>query len=166
MVKVCFARAVDALLSSQMQRLILIGLAIYVVLGGAGIVGIWWMRQNRMDSQWVPFPLHEQSSIEQLVDLQKRLAEQLTKPVVLAKVVADVGLQIKWGVASEQEVVNLLQSAVFVRQGEFKDPSITLTLSTMDEGVRGKYKEHVLLGKIAVSLGQQTRVILVVPESP
>jgi len=62
MVKVCFARAVDALLSSQMQRLILIGLAICVVLGGAGIVGIWWMRQNRMDSQWVPFPLHEQSS--------------------------------------------------------------------------------------------------------
>jgi hypothetical protein len=44
MVKVCFARAVDALLSSQMQRLILIGLAICVVLGGAGIVGIWWMR--------------------------------------------------------------------------------------------------------------------------
>lgn len=84
-----------------MQRLILIGLAICVVLGGAGIVGIWWMRQNRMDSQWVPFPLHEQSSIEQLVDLQKRLAEQLTKPVVLAKVVADVGLQSKWGVASE-----------------------------------------------------------------
>jgi primosomal protein N' len=36
----------------------------------------------------------------------------------------------------------------------------------MDEGVRGKYKEHVLLGKIAASLGQQTRVILVVPESP
>ena len=101
-----------------------------------------------------------------MVDLQKRLAEQLTKPVDLAKVVADVGLQSKWGVASEQVAVNLLQSAVFVRQGEFKDPSTTLSLSTMDVGVRGKCKEDVLLGKIALSLGQQTRVILVVPESP
>ena len=36
----------------------------------------------------------------------------------------------------------------------------------MDVGVRGKYKEDVLLGEIAVSLGKQTRVILGVPKSP
>ncbi len=162
----CLARARDALLSSQMQRLILIGLAVCVLLGVAGVGGIWWMRQNRADSQWVPFPLNEETSTEQRGELQKRLEEQLTKPEVMAKVVAEVGLQSKWGAASEQEAVNLLQSAVFVRQGEFRDPNTTLTYATMDVGVRGKYKEHALLGEIAVSLGKQTRVILGVPESP
>ena len=149
-----------------MQRLILIGLAVCVLLGIAGLGGIWWMRQNRADSQWVPFPLNDNTTSEQRAELQKRLEELLTKPEVMAKVVAQVDLQSKWSVASEQEAVNLLQSAVFVRQGEFRDPNTTLTYATMDVGVRGKYKEHALLGEIAVSLGKETRAILGVPEAP
>jgi hypothetical protein len=162
----CLARAGDELLSAQMQRLILIGLAVCVFLGVAGVGGIWWMRQNRADSQWVPFPLNEETSREQRVELQKRLEEQLTKPEVLAKVVAEVGLQSKWGAASEQEAVTRLQALIFVREGEFKDPNTTMTYATMDVGVKGKHKEHALLGEIAVSLGQQTRAILGVPETP
>lgn len=162
----CLARAGDALLSAQMQRLILIGLAVCVLLGVAGVGGIWWMRQNRADSQWVPFPLNEETSREQRGELQKRLQEQLTKPEVLAKVVTEVGLQSKWGVATEQDAVTRLQSLIFVREGEFKDPNTTMTYATMDVGVKGKQKEHALLGEIAVSLGKQTRTILGVPETP
>lgn len=162
----CLARAGDALLLRQMQRLILIGLAVCVLLGVAGVGGIWWMRQNRADSQWVPFPLNEETSREQRGELQKRLQDELSKPEILAKIVTEVGLQRKWGLPSEQDAMEQLKTSLFVREGEFKDPQTTMTYATMDVGVKGKYKEHALLGEIAVSLGKQTRIILGVPETP
>lgn len=146
-----------------MQRLILVGLTVCILLGAIGFAGLWYYRQNRPDSQWVPLPLNEETTKQDRMALQKSLSEALNKPEVIAKVAKDLQLASRWGVA-EAEATQRLKGMLFVREGEFKHPQTMMTFATMDVGVKGKRKERALLGEISERLGKETRAILGVPE--
>ncbi|MFM2296594.1 MAG: hypothetical protein RL117_301 [Verrucomicrobiota bacterium] len=138
-----------------MQRWILFGLvAGFLLVVGAG-AGLWVMRQNRPDQQWVPLPLNPNSSPQDRENLVKTMELTLQDPEVLAKVVQDFSLQQQWDLSSQEAAQELLKSRMFVRIGEFRHPMTQEQLITLDIGVKGVSKEQRLLGEIATALAKQ-----------
>ena len=164
--KLCLAGGVDAILSGSMQRWILLGLVAAVILGIAGAGGIWWMRQNRPESQWVPMPVSTDASSEERKDTIQGLERMLKQESVLLKIVKDLSLQSRLNCKSEQEAVDLLKNSLFVREGEFRNPTTQETFTTIDIGMSGKSKQRALLGEIAMRLAKETRSALGIPEAP
>lgn len=138
-----------------MQRWILLGLVVgllFVVGAGAGL---WIMRQNRPDQQWVPIPLNPQSSIEDREALVKSVQLVLQEDSVLLQVVKDLSLQQKWDVASPEAAQELLKTRMFVRLGEFRHPMTQEHYDTLDIGIHGVSSENQLLGAIASRLASE-----------
>ncbi len=117
-------------------------------------------RQNKPDSQWVPLPLRAEISSSELADFQKNIDESLHQPEVLSAVVKELALQQELGASSEAEAIKTLSTMMFVRTGEFQDPTTMVTYKSMNIGCEGKRKQRALLGKIAVRLGVETRKAL------
>lgn len=149
-----------------MQRWILLGLVAAVILAIAGGGGIWWMRQNRPDQQWVPMPVNAAATSEERKETIEDLERILKQESVLLKIVKELSLQSRWDCKSEQEAVDRLKSSMFVREGEFRNPMTQETFVSIDIGVKGKQKERDLLGEIAMRLAKETRSALGIPEAP
>ncbi len=164
--RLCLAGRVDAILSGSMQRWILLGLVAAVILAIAGGGGIWWMRQNRPDQQWVPMPVNAAATSEERKETIEDLERILKQESVLLKIVKELSLQSRWDCKSEQEAVDRLKSSMFVREGEFRNPMTQETFVSIDIGVKGKQKERDLLGEIAMRLAKETRSALGIPEAP
>ena len=128
-------------------------------------MGLYWMyRQNKPDSQWVPLPLKTEISSAELSSAQENINKAIRRPEVLSAVVQELSLQQEFGNATEADAVTALSSMMFVREGEFQDPTTMITYKSINIGCDGKRKQRVLLGKIAVRLGAEVRKALGIEE--
>lgn len=138
-----------------MQRWILLGLVAGLLLVVGAGAGLWIMRQNRPDQQWVPMPLNPQSSIEDREALVKSVQLMLQEDSFLLQVVKDLSLQQKWDVASPEAAQELLRTRMFVRLGEYRHPLTQERFDTLDIGIHGISKENQLLGEVASRLATE-----------
>lgn len=143
-----------------MQRSILLGLVSAMVLLVAAAGGYWWMKQNRADQQWVPMPLNPSSSQEDRTKLQQQILSHLGREVFLKKMVTDLSLSTRWSVTNEQQALEQLKASIFVRVGEVRHPMTQEIMPTIDMGVKGKRKDHALLGEIAMHMAKEAREYL------
>ena len=147
-----------------MQRWILPSFVVCILMGVLS-VGLYWMyRQNKPDSQWVPLPLKTEISSAELSSAQENINKAIRRPEVLSAVVQELSLQQEFGNATEADAVTALSSMMFVREGEFQDPTTMITYKSINIGCDGKRKQRVLLGKIAVRLGAEVRKALGIEE--
>jgi uncharacterized membrane protein len=140
-----------------MQRSIFLGLVASVVFLVVAAGAYWWMKQNRPDQQWVPMPLNPSSTQVDRQQLQQQIQNHLGKEELLRKLVAELSLASRWGVSSDQEALDRLKSSMFIRLGEIRHPMTQELMPSIDIGVKGKRKEHTLLGEIATRLAQEIR---------
>ena len=99
-------------------------------------------------------------------ELRKHLTDMLQSPAALSTMVKELGLQAKMGAATEEEAVAQLKSMMFIRIGEFKNPSTMMLFPTVDVGVEGKRKQQQLLSEIAVKMGENCRKKMGSPAEP
>ena len=71
--------------------------------------------------------------------------------------VKELDLQAKLGTATEEEAAAQVKFMMFIRIGEFKNPSTMMLIPTVDVGVEGKRKQQHLLSDIAVKMGESCR---------
>jgi hypothetical protein len=147
-----------------MQRWILIGTVVAVLFAGICGGGLWWMRQNRADQQWVPIPINPTTSAASRELMMGEIKGVLSHDHVLRRVVKDLSLQEKLGLGSEQEALDHLKGACFVREGEFTHPQTQEKIPTIDIGMNGKSKDRVVLGEVAVKLCNEARTLLGWPD--
>lgn len=113
---------------------------------------------SKPDKVWVPLALRTDLSMADQQKLADQINERLRSDVILRKVVADVGLQEKFGQPSEDAAVKELDRRLFVEVGsadtaEGLVPSINI-------GVRGIGHEHDVLGEAATRIIKDVWVMI------
>lgn len=151
------AVGVDAIISGSMQRWILLGLVAVIILFSAAAGGVWYMRQNRPDAQWIPMPINATATVEQREQSMEAIRQVVTQERLLLTLVKEHNLQAHWKTGTEYEAVTQLKSVIFVREGETRHPMTQEVFSTIDVGMKGKRKEKDILGKIAMRLAAEIR---------
>ena len=132
-----------------MQRWIVLAACVFL-LGGGGAFAMWNRHQNKPDAVWSPLVLNANSTDNEKESLQKQVDTFLRGRTVLATVVKDLGLVARFQVGSEEEAIDELSRRMFIEIGQANPPANTST--SLNVGVRGKAKEHALIGEISSHL--------------
>ncbi|NQX02923.1 hypothetical protein HQ447_19875 [bacterium] len=142
-----------------MQRWIVFGVvAVLLVLGGGGIAYKNY-KQNRPHPVWVPLPINPELPGEKRTELARELKAKLEKPALLLQVSKDLNLPQALGVATDEAAASEVAGRLFVTVGEADSPAGG-KIPSINIGVKGKDKEQVVSGKIAMRLMQDVWKIL------
>ena len=107
-------------------------------------------QHNRPHPVWVPLPINPELEIAKRDEIIKNLHEKLREKDVLVKVSKDLGLTKKMNLASDADCANELGKRIYVKAGEADTPMGKVP--AIHIGVRGKEKETVTTGEIAMRL--------------
>jgi hypothetical protein len=136
---------------------------------GLGVVGLVLMffgarfawreyHLSKPDKVWVPLALQTDLSMADQQKLADQINGRLRSDEILRKVVADIGLQEKFGQTSEDATVKELDRRLFVEVGSADTP--TGLVPSINIGVRGIGHEHDLLGEAATRIMQDVWVMI------
>lgn len=92
---------------------------------------------------WVPIALRADLSMADQKKLADQINERLHTDEVLRKVVTDLGLQVKFGLPSEDAAVKELERRIFVEVGTAETPAGLVP--SVNVGVSGTGHEKVIL---------------------
>lgn len=113
---------------------------------------------GKPDRVWIPVALRADLSMEDQRKLADAINEKLRKDVVLRRVVADIGLQGKFGKPSEDAAVEELGRRLFVEVGSANTP--TGLAPSINIGVNGIGREHDLLAEAATRIIKDVWVMI------
>ncbi|QTN32676.1 hypothetical protein HZ994_10145 [Akkermansiaceae bacterium] len=100
---------------------------------------------------WVPLALREDISMEDQKKLAEQIAEKLRTDAILRQVVVDVGLQEKFGQATEDAAVKELDKRLFVEAGTAKTPAGG-QVPSINVGLSGTGHENKVLGEASTRI--------------
>lgn len=142
-----------------MQRWIVIGIAVMVLMfGGAGLAYKNY-KGNRPHPIWVPMPINPELPVDKRAEIAKELKAHLTKPEILIQVSKDLDLPSALGVSSDEQAANEVAQRMFVDVGE-ADSAMGTKVPSLNIGIKGKAKDQELSGKIAMRLMQDVWKVL------
>ena len=141
-----------------MQRWIVLGAVMVVLMFGGGIFAYRGYKQNQPQPIWVPLPINRQLPGERRTELAKELKAKLAKPEILAQVAKDSGLARIWGLNSDAEAGQEIGRRLFVRVGDAATP--TGNVPSINVGVNGKVKEKAISEKLSLRLIEDVWKIL------
>ncbi len=134
------------------------GLIAMAMVFGGGLFAYQTYKQNRPYPVWVPMPINPELPTARQDAIANDLKVKLLDRKILIEVSKDVGLRNEWGLANDEQCAEELAKRVFVRLGDMdskmgKVPSVNV-------GVDGKNKEHLLSEKITMRLIKDVYIIL------
>jgi hypothetical protein len=114
-----------------MQRWLLIGVAIVLLLFGAGLPTAYhFYKQSRPHPVWLPIPTSLNASIEDVDNLMENLS----------RIGRELDLKDKWGMDSDEEVVDEIVSRFYVKRGDMDSPMGKLP--AIHVGLRGTNRDR------------------------
>lgn len=147
-----------------MQRWIVGGLVVMMLLFGGGLFAYFTYKQNRPAPVWVPLPINPELPDAKRDEIVSDLKTRLSAEEILLKVSKDVNLTAKWDLASDKEGASEIRRRLFVRAGE-ADTSMG-KVPAIHIGLTGKKKEREVSGEIAVRLMDDVWGILGIKPPP
>lgn len=121
----------------------------------AAVGGTFALREYRAEKPspiWVPLALRPDISMAEQKELAEKIEANLRKKAVLRKIVEDVRLQEKYGVADVEAAVAELDRRLFVRPGKAETPQ-GVSVPSVNVGVEGTKRDQ------AISEQSATRII-------
>lgn len=147
-----------------MQRWIVSGLVVLMLLFGGGVFAYRSYKENRPAPVWVPLPINPELSSAKCAEIVADLKKQLNEQETLLQVSKDVGLVQKWDLGSEEEGAWEIGNRLFVRTGDADTPMGKVP--AIHIGVTGKIKEREVSEKIAMRLMEDVWKILGIKPPP
>jgi hypothetical protein len=141
-----------------MQRWIVAGVVVMVLLFGGGGFAYWSYKQNLPSPVWVPLPMNHEVPLEQREKIAKELKEKIEVPEILNKVSKDLDLAAKWKLANADAASAELKKRLFVRAGDMDTPGGKIP--SMNIGVDGPRKDSHVSQEIAMRIMEDVRKIL------
>lgn len=135
-----------------------------MLVGGAGVFGLWTYRQNQPAPMWVEMPINPERTDEEREKTAKELLGRLRDTALLTKVCQDMGLAGKWKLSSDSAAAAELSNRLFVKIGDTAAP--IGRVPAVHIGVTGKKKERNLSGQIAMRLMEDVWKILGIKPPP
>ena len=129
-----------------------------VLLGGGAFYGLQEYRSNKPARQWVPVPLRSDLPMAEQKALVENIDAGLREDEMLRKIVTDMGLTEKFGVADEEAAMKELDRRLFVEVGSVK--TAEGMVPSMNVGARGIRSETGLLGEISVGVMKEVWKII------
>ncbi|MEY5019240.1 MAG: hypothetical protein RLZ22_328 [Verrucomicrobiota bacterium] len=124
-----------------MQRWLLIGGAIVLLLFGAGLPTAYhFYKQSRPHPVWLPIPTSLNASIEDVDNLMSLLKTQVPNRENLSRIGRELDLKDKWGMDSDEEVVDEIVSRFYVKRGDMDSPMGKLP--AIHVGLRGTNRDR------------------------
>jgi hypothetical protein len=106
-----------------MQRWLLIGGAVFLLLFGIGLPTTYHLyKQGRPHPVWLPIPVNPEAPFGQTETTIRMLTAKLSDRENLMLMGRDLGLKEKWEMDSDEEVVDEIGSRLFVRRGDMDTP--------------------------------------------
>ncbi len=150
-----------------MQRWILWVVLAVVGLGllaGGGLYGLREYRKGRPAPIWVPLGLRVDISMAEQEKLAREIETRLRDEELLGKVVADLGLKEKFGVADDAAAIKELDSRIFVKVGTADTPAGSVP--SINVGADGTGHDREISGEIATRIIKDVwRMIGIDPET-
>jgi hypothetical protein len=147
-----------------MQRWILLGAVVMMLVVGGGGFAYWTYRQNRPTPVWVPILVNTELDPVKHEELSKDLKTKLMTPEFLLQVSKDLQLASKWQLPSDQAAAEEIAKRLFVRVGEADTP--TGRVPSINVGLNGPKKDFALSGEIAMRMMKDVWKILGIKPPP
>ncbi len=141
-----------------MQKWIVAGLVAIVIFCVGGWFAIKAYKQNRPHPVWVELAINPKLPTKQRDETIGMLMEKLRDRRILEQVSRDVGLKRKWQLATEDAAVDEIAKRLFVRPGDTQGK--IGRVPALHIGLKGKRKESVVTGEVAVRLMPEVVKIL------
>ena len=102
-----------------MQRWLLIGGAVFLLLFGVGLPTAYHLyKQSRPHPVWMPIPINAEAAFGETEDMIHQLTVALSEREKLTRIGQRLGLREKWEMNSDAEVVDEILRRLFVKRGE------------------------------------------------
>lgn len=125
-----------------MQRWLLIGGAVFLLLFGLGLpMAYHFYKQSRPHPVWVPIPINPRVSMSETDQLISDLSVKISEHERLVRLAKELGLKDKWEMKSYDEVAEEIAKRLFVRRGDMDTPMGKLP--AIHVGVRGATRDRV-----------------------
>lgn len=147
-----------------MQRWIVAGVVVMLLMGAGGYFALKTFKQNRPAPMWVQLPINPELPMTKRDEIIATLKSELSATGRLVRVSTDLGLAGKWNLASDEAAAGELAGRLFVREGEADTPGGKIPVIQI--GVKGKRKEAEVSGGIAVRLMDDVCDILGIDPPP
>lgn len=147
-----------------MQRWIVVGGLVLILLFGSGIYAYSNYKQGRPHPVWVPMPINPEVPEEKREEIATSLRTKLSSEDVLIQVSKDLGLPAKMEVASDSAAAEEVRKILFVKEGEMESPRGRIP--SINIGVKGKARDHKLSGEISMRLMEDVWKILGIEPPP
>ncbi|RYD23670.1 MAG: hypothetical protein EOP88_03335 [Verrucomicrobiaceae bacterium] len=147
-----------------MQRWIVVGGLVLMLLFGGAIYAYSNYKQGRPHPVWVPLPINPEVPEEKRLEIATNLKTKLSSDEVLIQVSKDLGLPAKMELSSDAEAADKIRNRLFVDVGEMESPRGRVP--SINIGVKGKAREHKLSGEISMRLMEDVWKILGIKPPP
>lgn len=106
-----------------MQRWLLIGGALFLLLFGVGLPTAYhFYKQSRPHPVWVPIPVNAEAPFGYNEKVIEELTSKLSERERLMRIGRELGLKEKWEMNSDDEVVDEILRRFYVKSGEMDTP--------------------------------------------
>jgi hypothetical protein len=147
-----------------MQRWIVAGVLMVLLMGAGGAFALKAYKQNRPAPVWVPLPINPELPIDKRDEIIARLKDELSREERLIRVSRDVGLAGKWNLPTDEDGAAEIAGRLFVKEGEADTPQGKVP--AIHIGVKGKRREREVSGEIAMRLMEDVWEILGIEPPP
>lgn len=148
-----------------MQRWILSGLVVVILVLGGGGFAYKTYKQNRPHPVWVPVPINPELPGDKRTEIARDLKDQLMKPEILIQVSRDLELPKAWLLPTDEVAADEVAKRLFVNVGEIDTPA-GIKVPTINIGVTGMTKDRAVSEKIAMRLMDDVRKIIGIKPPP
>jgi hypothetical protein len=147
-----------------MQRWILAGGLVLMLIFGGGIYAYSQYKQSRPHPVWVPLPINRELPDEKRVEIATKLKAGLQTDDILLAVSKDLGLPAKLKLSGDTEAAAEIRKRLFVDLGEAESPMGRVP--SINVGVKGIARDKDVSGEIAMRLMEDVWKILGIKAPP